>query len=582
MSINPQHQGHDQFDVLMGSVSSHFAQIDNVLLQNECINGQYQLVTSASYSASCPVTAPGFTRVCISTNGSIIADLENSYITAELKYTLQLNGLDGTKKFTKANIAAVANTSIPKTDFTKYFIGFKQSLDALSRYSIYVNSQEIYTQNFVGQESIVQYAGLNDTLINNTPFTYTSYKNASTMDQNVCGVYIDLADLADANKEFTVTIPVKINLHQFLLLSPIHYLPSFAGRWEIELYFNANNLVICPVNPLSYCNQIIAPIVDNALNVYTTDGNKWKGFSKHFTQLRDKFYAITDAGQDGTSNQIYADAFNKQKFAFAFTELSLQCSQTVVMECRMNITQFQLKYEVYEALMNHYTETPLIIPINLLHYNRFAHQASLDDSVQETEMHATANLPIENCDSIFLLFPNNDTQTTCYYQPYLSGCRLSMGEFGVKPAQYVRTYNDSRFVGLTLDALNLEMSKISAMNKDFSNSIMPHARHYTAAGETYTPTSSRSNPFKQYDDSCFIYGLSCSQVGFQSGTMSSPTSNINFQFDATIDPIQGNASQRKKFAAPMVAMFLQDAEIIIQVVPNSDHPVVRISSKSVV
>ena len=63
----------------------------------------------------------------------------------------------------------------------------------------------------------------------------------------------------------------------------------------------------------------------------------------------------------------------------------------------------------------------------------------------------------------------------------------------------------------------------------------------------------------------FIYGLSCSQVGFQSGTMSSPTSNINFQFDATIDTIQGIANQRKKFAAPMVAMFLQDAEIIIQV-----------------
>ena len=41
-----------------------------------------------------------------------------------------------------------------------------------------------------------------------------------------------------------------------------------------------------------------------------------------------------------------------------------------------------------------------------------------------------------------------------------------MGEFGVKPSQYVSTYNDPRFVGLTLDALNLEMSKISAMNKD--------------------------------------------------------------------------------------------------------------------
>ena len=57
-----------------------------------------------------------------------------------------------------------------------------------------------------------------------------------------------------------------------------------------------------------------------------------------------------------------------------------------------------------------------------------------------------------------------------------------MGEFGVKPSQYVSTYNDPRFVGLTLDALNLEMSKISAMNKDFSNSIMPHCREYNKDG----------------------------------------------------------------------------------------------------
>ena len=32
----------------------------------------------------------------------------------------------------------------------------------------------------------------------------------------------------------------------------------------------------------------------------------------------------------------------------------------------------------------------------------------------------------------------------------------------------------------------------------------------------------------------------------------------------------------------MVAMFLVDAEIIIQVVPNSDQPIVKVSSKSVV
>ena len=79
-----------------------------------------------------------------------------------------------------------------------------------------------------------------------------------------------------------------------------------------------------------------------------------------------------------------------------------------------------------------------------------------------------------------------------------------------------------------------------------------------------------------------MWGLSCSQVGFQSGTMSSPMSNINFQFDANIDDVVGITGEKKEFKVPIVAMFLIDAEILIQVVPNSDHPVVRVSTKSVV
>ena len=141
MSINPQFQGHDQYDVMLGSVTSHFAQIDNVLLKNECINGQYQLVTSASYAANTPVDSPGFTTVCISGNGALVTDLENSYITAKVKHYFHMLDLpaDG---FTKAKINAVAGAGIPETKFTKYFIGFKQSLDALRRYDVYVNAQE--------------------------------------------------------------------------------------------------------------------------------------------------------------------------------------------------------------------------------------------------------------------------------------------------------------------------------------------------------------------------------------------------------------------------------------------------------
>ena len=192
MSINPQLQGKDQFEVLAGSVTNHFAQIENVLLQNECVNGQYNMVSSACYGQNTPVASPGFTKVCISVNGSLIADLENSYITADLIYTLKYSlaaGIGGGRNVLAANLQGAQG-------LTKYFIGFKQSLDALERYDIYVNSSLLYSQPFVAQESFVQVAGLKDEILKKNPFVYTSYANAATMDSNVCGVYVDFADIA--------------------------------------------------------------------------------------------------------------------------------------------------------------------------------------------------------------------------------------------------------------------------------------------------------------------------------------------------------------------------------------------------
>ena len=172
MTINPQLQGKDQFEVLAGSVTNHFAQIESVLLQNECVNGQYNMVSSACYGQNTPVDAPGFTRVCISVNGSLIADLENSYITADLIYTLKYSLGDGGTA--AAPVGAEDNLDNAR-GLTKYFIGFKQSLDALERYDIYVNSNLLYSQPFVAQESFVQVAGLKDEILKKNPFVYTAY-----------------------------------------------------------------------------------------------------------------------------------------------------------------------------------------------------------------------------------------------------------------------------------------------------------------------------------------------------------------------------------------------------------------------
>ena len=603
MSINPQLTGHDQFDVLQGSVTNHFAKIESVLLQNECINGQYNLVTAASYGANCPVETPGFTRVCISTNGSIIADLENSYIEANLRYKLKYSGA----AFDNAKVPNANKSGYVGADkISKFFIGFKQSLDALERYDIYVNSQQIYSQPFVGPESTIMLAGLNDTIRENNPWVYTSYKNAATLDQNVCGVYVDLSEIAK-DTEFTVDIPVKINLHQFLLLSPVHYLPSFAGRWEIQLHFGPKNLVITPVLPTAYIGALTdsgdklkfdndklivnggdaaaevtlsgSSVQDRLLEIMhhcmkDTDNAHVTGWANYFTQIGCPFPVYTGVNAN----------------ALKFEKITFTCNSSSLEACLMNTTQFQLRYEVYQALMAHYVENPLIIPTNTLSYNRFSHSSGSNPFGGTNYIQATANLPVENIDSIFVLVPENERQQTCFYQPHLSDVRLGMGEFGIHPQRYMdtfnkggNTFNNRRFVSYLLDSLNLENSQISAMNKDFSNSVLPSPIIYSGAN---LATRGYQRIAKNYTDKCydsshFIIGFPCSQVGFQSGTISSPNSNINFQFDATVNAAP-DCDAAVDYKTSVICMFLADCELMIQVVPNSDLPVVRLSSKSIV
>ena len=193
------------------------------------------------------------------------------------------------------------------------------------------------------------------------------------------------------------------------------------------------------------------------------------------------------------------------------------------------------------------------------------------------------------------MIPENENQQTCFYQPYLTGVRMGMGEFGIRPQRYMSTFNDGdkwnnrRFVTYLLDSLNLEDSQISSMSKDFSNSVMPHAIEYSGAVANgvfpnRNPLFSGKNKWcKQYDNSQFLIGIPLSQVGFQSGCVSSPNSNINFQFDAVKAAFPMANGTVKNFAGGgIIVMFLTDCALMIQCQPGSDHPIVKLTSKSIV
>jgi hypothetical protein len=132
MSLNPQAESKNLYDVLEGSVTSYFSRLAGVLQRNESVNGQYNTTISSCYGGNTPVDMGGNTRVCISTNGSTIVDMANSFLTMELEYKLSFN---------KPIPAPAEDTTPCGKNSHVFFVGFKTSLEALKRYDLLLNSQ---------------------------------------------------------------------------------------------------------------------------------------------------------------------------------------------------------------------------------------------------------------------------------------------------------------------------------------------------------------------------------------------------------------------------------------------------------
>jgi hypothetical protein len=255
------------------------------------------------------------------------------------------------------------------------------------------------------------------------------------------------------------------------------------------------------------------------------------------------------------------------------------CEAGRLMQCLMNQTTFQLRYEVFEGLRGMYSEQPLIIPTNILTYGRFSGEPGANS--EGASFHATLSQSLENVDSIFILVPQTNDQRTCFYNPFLKELRLSMGEFGTKPQRYVQTWDDPRFLAMCLDSLNLETSEITAMNEDVARSLNGVRTYRFKIGKD-AEVRYVHHEYEFGDLSNFFIGISLSQVGFQSGTVSSPNTNVPFIFDAVLDRVGSHAHRDPELTTSITVMFLIDAALMIQVIPDSDVPVVKLTSKSIV
>ena len=278
MSLNPSSQANTAVEVIDGTVSEFYNVVDSCIRRSEVMPGQYKSITSPSYSNNCPIYESSFTTVDVGCPAPQVVDINNSFITAKVKVPITFG----------PGIASHNNINT-------FYVGWRSSLEALQKYTIYCNHKQVYDQVYVGEESFVLQSLIPEHVRCRRPNQYTTYEIASTFSPDVCGTYITLnstdvssteaAPVALGSTTVNVEIPIKLDISQFLLFQNFKYLPGFCGTWSIKLYPSVQNLIVCPVDPRY---TVPKDKLDLLINLKTGITDNLDSFQHHFVQIGDK------------------------------------------------------------------------------------------------------------------------------------------------------------------------------------------------------------------------------------------------------------------------------------------------------
>ena len=189
------------------------------------------------------------------------------------------------------------------------------------------------------------------------PHMYTMWDEAHNHSENVCGVYVPIAE--KLNQEFDITFEISIQLDDLLPLSGMSILPNcIIGDIELEIKNRImGNLVYCQVDPNVLLDEAIktgaglaassiggqaasrrAVIADLKAEMETAH------YTKEFTQVGDPCYVCVHnygASSSGASETVdYALALKVQ----------LLCTNSTMNNAMSHINGFRLKDSVISAL----------------------------------------------------------------------------------------------------------------------------------------------------------------------------------------------------------------------------------------
>lgn len=542
--LNPQAVAHQSVEIIDGSISEYYEMVDSALRPSEVCPAKYNTTTSPSYQNQCPCVQGSFTTVDIGCADPNVVLMEKSFIAPTVSFDIT-SSVD----ITTTSVKYTENPSV-------FFVGWKRSMDVFYKYSILYNGSEVFDQTYNGEESFVIQTIMKDDVREKRPNQLTSYRNASSLNRDVCGTYVLFCN---TKQTVHVAIPVKITLADFPFFTQFNYLMGWMGNWSIRMYPDSRNIVTCQVNP-EYTIGLSKVIT------YTYAAVGQIGTYEHgFVQIGDEFVGIggLDAGQK---------KLNLSKIKFSVSNYQFDA-------CDINLTQQVMWRPYYEQIMAKYMQKPLMIPFLSFIFGRFSQQMT-----KESGMHSVFSGVIKCCEAMFVIPFIDDNHHTVCKNPKFGNLYANVGAYGNYPQNPIDTYCNGnnersflRFINMTNDALGLEYSPLISMNEDLSNSLHAAIHKIFIAGDA-TPGEIS---YKDISDATnFLIGFPfADEADFQGGLTTG--GNINIQIHAGTSKFGDIMPSSQSLSIGPTAIFMCDHVVMLQPAPSGLPALVKIETNKV-
>ena len=542
--LNPQAVAHQSVEIIDGSISEYYEMVDSALRPSEVCPAKYNTTTSPSYQNQCPCVQGSFTTVDIGCADPNVVLMEKSFIAPTVSFDIT-SSVD----ITTASTVYTTNPSV-------FFVGWKRSMDVFYKYSILYNGSEVFDQTYNGEESFVIQTIMKDDVREKRPNQLTSYRNASSLNRDVCGTYVLFSK---NNQKAHVTIPVKITLADFPFFTQFNYLMGWMGNWSIRMYPDSRNIVTCQVHPEFTVGKL------NAIYCEVE-------YEHGFVQIGDIFNGITNYVAPTTSGTVSKGTWVASPMRFTVSNYQFDA-------CDINLTQQVMWRPYYEQIMAKYMQKPLMIPFLSFIFGRFSQQMTKTNG-----MHSVFSGVIKCCEAMFVIPFIDDNHHTVCKNPKFGDLYANVGAYGNYPQNPIDTYCNGnnersflRFINMTNDALGLEYSPLISMNEDLSNSLHAAIHKLFIAGVNETGEIK----YNKSDATNFLIGFPfADEADFQGGLTTGGNINIQIhagtsKFDTVLPSGFGEIS-----IGP-TAIFMCDHVVMIQPAPSGLPALVKIETNKV-